>query len=76
MNRQNLFSDTWDGEDEEDGTRHRIFWRPDDAKLGATLYELVPDGPEVRMHMHFEPKRCSSSSAVVPSSGTNTAKRS
>lgn len=39
MNRQKLFSDVWDGE-EEDGTRHRIFWRPDDAGMGATLYEL------------------------------------
>ena len=53
MNRQNLFSDEWDGENEEGGTRHRIFWRPDDARMGATLYELVPDAPEMRMHMHF-----------------------
>src|SRR5215216_6181493 len=22
--------------------RHRIFWRPDDARMGATLYELAP----------------------------------
>ena len=53
MNRQNLFSDAWDGENEEDGTRHRIFWRPDDARMGATLYELAPDAPEMRMHVHF-----------------------
>jgi len=53
MNRQNLFSDAWDGENEEAGTRHRIFWRPDDARMGATLYELAPDAPEMRMHMHF-----------------------
>src|SRR5215212_5332282 len=53
MNRQNLFSDAWDGENEEVGTRHRIFWRPDDARMGATLYELGPDAPEMRMHMHF-----------------------
>ncbi len=53
MNRQNLFSDTWDGGNEEDRTRHRIFWRPDDARTGATLYELAPDAPETRMHMHF-----------------------
>src|SRR5436190_2147012 len=53
MNRQNLFSDTWDGENEEDRTRHRVFWRPDDARMGATLYELAPDAPEMRMHMHF-----------------------
>jgi uncharacterized cupin superfamily protein len=53
MNRQNLFSGAWDGETEEVGTRHRIFWRPDDARLGATLYELAPNTPETRMHMHF-----------------------
>ena len=53
MNRQNLFSDAWDGENEEAGTRHRIFWRPDDARMGATLYELAPDAPEMRLHMHF-----------------------
>ena len=45
MNRQNLFSDAWDGENEEAGTRHRIFWRPDDARMGATLYELAADAP-------------------------------
>jgi uncharacterized cupin superfamily protein len=53
MDRQNLFSDEWDGEDEQIRTRHRIFWRPDDARSGATLYELAPDAPETRMHMHF-----------------------
>jgi uncharacterized cupin superfamily protein len=53
MNRQNLFSDEWDGENEEVATRHRIFWRPDDAGMGGTLYELPPDAPETRMHMHF-----------------------
>ena len=37
MNRQNLFSDTWDGDDEQARTRNRIFWRPDDATMGATL---------------------------------------
>jgi uncharacterized cupin superfamily protein len=52
MKRQNLFSDTWDGETEETG-RHRIFWRPDDARMGATLYELPAGTPEARMHMHF-----------------------
>ncbi len=46
MIRQNLFSDAWDGDDEEARTRHRIFWRPDDARMGATLYELSPDAPE------------------------------
>ena len=53
MNRQNLFSDAWDGENEEVETRHRTFWRPDDARMGATLYELAPDAHEMRMHMHF-----------------------
>ena len=61
MTRQNLFSDALDDYKEEDGTRHRVFWRPDDAMMGATLYELAPDAPEARMHMHFGPKRCSSS---------------
>ena len=53
MTRQNLFSDAWDGEHEETTTRHRIFWRPDDARMGATLYELAPGAPEGRIHMHF-----------------------
>ena len=53
MTRQNLFSDAWDGEHEETTTRHRIFWRPDNARMGATLYELAPGAPEGRIHMHF-----------------------
>ena len=53
MTRQNLFSDHWDGEDEEAGTRRRVFWRPDDARLGATLYEFAPGMPEDRIHMHY-----------------------
>jgi uncharacterized cupin superfamily protein len=53
MTRQNLLSDAWDGENREEGTRHRIFWRPDDARMGATLYELAPGAPMSRMHMHF-----------------------
>ena len=53
MTRQNLFSDAWDGDDEEARTRHRIFWRPDDARMGATLYELAPNAPDPRLHMHF-----------------------
>ena len=36
MTRQNLFSDALDDYKEEDGTRHRVFWRPDDAMMGAT----------------------------------------
>ena len=53
MNRQNLFSGAWDGESGESGARRRVFWRPDDARMGATLYELPPGAPEMRMHMHF-----------------------
>jgi uncharacterized cupin superfamily protein len=53
MNRQNLFSGRWDGENEEDRSRHRVFWRPTGARSGATLYELAPQAPESRMHMHF-----------------------
>ena len=54
MNRQNLFTDAWDGENEEDGTRHRVFWRPDDARMGATLYELAPGATGMGvLHMHF-----------------------
>jgi uncharacterized cupin superfamily protein len=52
MTRQNLFADTpWDGEDA--GTRRRMFWRPDDARMGATLYELAPGAAGDRLHMHF-----------------------
>ena len=53
MDRQNLFSDAWDGENDEHKTRNRVFWRPDYARLGATLYELGPGAPEDQMHMHF-----------------------
>jgi uncharacterized cupin superfamily protein len=53
MTRQNLFSDAWDGGNPEEGIRRRIFWRPDDARMGATLYELAPGASGMRMHMHF-----------------------
>jgi uncharacterized cupin superfamily protein len=53
MTRQNLFSERWDEEDEELRTRRRVFWRPDDARMGATLHELAPGAPEDRIHMHF-----------------------
>jgi uncharacterized cupin superfamily protein len=53
MQRQNLFSGRWDGENDEYKTRRQVFWRPDDARMGATLYELSPGAPETRMHMHF-----------------------
>ena len=73
MTRQNLFSDALDDYKEEDGTRHRVFWRPDDAAMG-TLYELAPDAPEARMHMHFGAEEMFFVLAAVPSSGTNTAR--
>ena len=53
MTRENLYSDRWDGESTEPGMRQQVFWRPDDARMGATLYELAPGAPESRMHMHF-----------------------
>jgi len=54
MTRQNLFSGLWDGDNDEAGTRRRVFWRrPDDARMGATLYELAPGTNEDRLHMHF-----------------------
>jgi hypothetical protein len=53
MTRQNLFSDLWDGDEEETGRRHRVFWRPDDARMGATLYELAPGAPEDYLRMQF-----------------------
>ena len=52
MTRQNLFSGPWD-EEHDDGTRRRVFWRPDDARMGATLHELAPGAPQSRMHMHY-----------------------
>jgi len=53
MTRQNLFSDEWDEENEEIGIRRRVFWRPDVARIGATLHELVPGASGGRLHMHY-----------------------
>jgi uncharacterized cupin superfamily protein len=53
MPRENLFSGDWDGDDKQARTRRRVFWRPDGARMGATLYELAPGAPETNMHMHF-----------------------
>ena len=53
MTRENLFSGLWDGDLDQQGKRSQVFWRPDNARLGATLYELPPGTPEGRMHMHF-----------------------
>lgn len=52
MTRQNLFADApWDVE--ADDSRSRVFWRPHDARLGATLYELRPGYDGDRVHMHY-----------------------
>src|SRR5262249_29521830 len=53
MTRQNLFSGLWDGDHDDYRTRRRVFWRPDDARMGATLLELAPGAPQSNMHMHF-----------------------
>ena len=53
MTRQNLFSDHWDGEPDETETRRLVFWRPEDARMGATLHELAPGTQQSRMHMHY-----------------------
>jgi uncharacterized cupin superfamily protein len=53
VNRQNLFADSpWD-EDAETGARSRVFWRPDGARMGATLYELPPGYDGDRLHLHY-----------------------
>ena len=57
MHRQNLFADSpweplqWDVGDAN--PRCRVFWRPDDARMGATLYELGPGYDGDRVHMHY-----------------------
>lgn len=54
MNRQNLFADgPWDVEDDETGLRHRVFRRPDDARMGASLWELKPGATGMKWHMHY-----------------------
>jgi quercetin dioxygenase-like cupin family protein len=54
MQRQNLFADApWDDETDSSGRARRVFWRPDDAKMGATLYELAPGDDVDRVHMHY-----------------------
>ena len=53
MTRQNLFSDQWDGENEEFERKHKFFWRPEEARMGATLYEFAPRSTGGRLHMHF-----------------------
>ena len=62
MNRQNLFSDAWDGDDEEDGTRHRVFWRPADARM--TQDEQVACFRNAAAHL--EPNGCLVIEVLVP----------
>jgi mannose-6-phosphate isomerase-like protein (cupin superfamily) len=53
MKRQNLFADSpWDGED-TDSRRCRTFWRPDEARMGASLYEFGPGYDGDKVHMHY-----------------------
>ena len=52
MQRQNLFADApWDVDNTD--SRSRVFWRPDHATMGATLYELEPGYDGDRVHMHY-----------------------
>jgi uncharacterized cupin superfamily protein len=52
MNRQPLFADApWDVESPD--SRSRIFRRPDNASMGATLYEFEPGYDGDRIHMHY-----------------------
>ena len=53
MNRQNLFADSPWEEAPEAGLLRRIFWRPDHARMGATLYELGPGYDGDMVHMHY-----------------------
>src|SRR5690348_9666064 len=53
MKRQNLYSDHWDGENAKSGRKFQVFWRPENARMGATLYELVPGDESSKLHMHF-----------------------
>jgi hypothetical protein len=53
MNRQNLFSDAWDGGDEEAGTRHRIFWRPDEGQGIAATAKLTYRAADLFEQVHM-----------------------
>ena len=54
MNRQNLYADDpWDVENDENGLLHRVFARPENARIGASLWELKPGGVGMRWHMHY-----------------------
>jgi uncharacterized cupin superfamily protein len=54
MNRQNVFADSpWDVVNDENGLLHRVFARPQNARMGASLWELMPGGSGMRWHMHY-----------------------
>ena len=56
MNRQNLFADgPWDSEEHgpETGLRHRTFWRPENARMGASIWDMLPGAAGMRWHMHY-----------------------
>jgi len=53
MTRQNFLADEpWDTSYDEEGSRTRVFWRPDGATMGASLLELQP-GARPRLHLHY-----------------------
>jgi uncharacterized cupin superfamily protein len=54
MTRQNLFADgPWENAETADRMRYRMFWRPDNARMGATLYELEPGSQGMKPHVHY-----------------------
>ena len=54
MERQNLFADTpWEVGSTDPDLRYRVFWRPGNARLGATLYEFAPGSRGMKLHMHY-----------------------
>lgn len=54
MTRQNfLHDDPWDEEDRDQLIRRRVFWRPPNAMMGASLHELEPGSPGAWLHMHY-----------------------
>jgi uncharacterized cupin superfamily protein len=54
MSRQNFLHDEpWDEFNEDHEIRSRVFWRPPDAMMGASLHELLPGSPGFSLHMHY-----------------------
>ena len=78
MNRQNLFADSpWDSEERgpETGLVHRTFWRPDGARMGATLWDLSPGASGMRMR-NRESQEPMSSQPNVPATTASRLVRS